>query len=93
MKILLRTKQNLKKVKQEFLNYKLQDILDSKNVKLEDIKGITLDLKNRRLVLALTNKKHVSLPKLNTEAEALKLNRRLRAINKINDLFLLFDEC
>ena len=93
MKILLRTKQNLKKVKQEFLNYKLQDILNSKNVELEDIKGITLDLKNRRLVLALTNKKFVSLPKLDTEAEALKLNRRLRAIKKINDLFLLFDEC
>jgi hypothetical protein len=44
-------------------------------------------------MLSLSNSKRVSLPKLDTEKEALKLNRRLRVIKKIDDILGLADEC
>ena len=93
MKNLLRAVRDLKKVKQEFLEYKLNDMLDIKSVELSDIKGVTLDRPNKRLMLSLSNNKRVSLPKLDTEKEALKLSRRLRVIKKIDDILGLADEC
>jgi len=93
MKNLLRAVRDLKKVKQEFLEYKLNDMLDIKSVELNDIKGVTLDRPNKRLMLSLSNNKRVSLPKLDTEKEALKLSRRLRVIKKIDDILGLADEC
>jgi hypothetical protein len=93
MKNLLRAVRDLKKVKQEFLEYKLNDMLDIKFVELSDIKGVTLDRPNKRLMLSLSNSKRVSLPKLDTEKEALKLSRRLRVIKKIDDILGLADEC
>ena len=93
MKNLLRAVRDLKKVKQEFLEYKLNDMLDIKSVELSDIKGVTLDRPNKRLMLSLSNSKRVSLPKLDTEKEALKLSRRLRVIKKIDDILGLADEC